>query len=442
MTSRRFAPLFLSQFFSALNDSFLKQSLVLLCLFKIGGAEGAILGTIAGAVLIAPFFILSAFAGDLADKYDKATLARRYKFAKIFAAALAAGGFALQSALMLMIALGLYGSIAALFGPIKYGILPDQLKTEELAGGNALIESGTFLALLAGPVAAGWAAARDQPPTLAMAVIMAIAIACWLSARAILPAPSSAPNLVVARNPWTSTFALIRETKTDKRIWDGTLIVSWFWLAGAVTLSLLPPVVTQVIGGAENVNTLCMLVFAIGVAIGSLLAARFSHVRPNLALVPLGGSVMGICSLALAGSLLGVVKGQDVQWLAFAMSAKGLFVLLEFAGIAIGGGLFVVPSFAAVQSWAAPEKRARVIAVINVLSAAFIVGSSVIVAVFQSVGVSNSLLFLLLGVANLVAAALVLRTWGREGMPASRRPSSHCRRSAASPRCSTSPPDL
>ena len=219
MTSRRFAPLFLTQFFSALNDNFLKQSLVLLCLFKIGGAEGATLGTIAGAVLIAPFFILSAFAGELADKYDKATLARRYKFVEIFAAAFAAGGFALQSVPLLMIALGLYGSIAALFGPIKYGILPDQLKTEELAGGNALIESGTFLAILAGPVAAGWAAARDQPPTFVVVLIMAIAIACWLSARFIPSAPSSAPGLVITRNPWTSTFALIRETRTDEQIW-------------------------------------------------------------------------------------------------------------------------------------------------------------------------------------------------------------------------------
>src|SRR5277367_4056932 len=222
LTSRRFGPLFLTQFLAALNDNFLKQSLVLLCLFKIGGAEGATLGTIAGAVLIAPFFILSAFAGELADKYDKAILARRLKFAEIFAAGFAAGGFARQSVPLLMIALGLYGSIAALFGPIKYGILPDQLKTEELAGGNALIESGTFLAVLAGPVVAGWAAARDQSPVIVVVAIMVIAVACWLCARAIPSSPSSAPGLAITRNPWTSTRTLIRDTKTDKRIWDGT----------------------------------------------------------------------------------------------------------------------------------------------------------------------------------------------------------------------------
>jgi acyl-[acyl-carrier-protein]-phospholipid O-acyltransferase/long-chain-fatty-acid--[acyl-carrier-protein] ligase len=416
MTSRRFAPLFLTQFFSALNDNFLKQSLVLLCLFRIGGAQGAMLGTIAGAVLIAPFFFLSAFAGELADKYDKATLAKRYKFAEIFGAAFAATGFAYQSVPLLMIALGLYGAIAALFGPIKYGILPDQLKTEELAGGNALIESGTFLAILAGPLAAGWAASRDQSPMVVVALIMAIAVACWLSARAIPSSPSSAPDLVITRNPWTTTMELIRDTKHDKRIWDGTLIVSWFWLAGAVTLSLLPPVVTEVIGGAENVNTLCMLVFAIGVAIGSLLAARLSHARPNLALVPLGAIIMGACCLALAWSLTGIAKGEDVRWLAFLSSHEGITLLLEFAGIAIGGGLFVVPSFAAVQSWAAPDKRARVIAVNNVISAAFIVGASVVVALLQGFGLSNAWLFTMLGVGNLAAAYGVLRTWGREGV--------------------------
>ncbi len=416
MTTRRFAPLFLTQFFSALNDNFVKQSLVLLCLFKIGGSQGAMLGTIAGAVLIAPFFFLSAFAGELADKYDKAMLARRYKFAEIFGAAFAAAGFALQSVPLLMVALGFYGAIAALFGPIKYGILPDQLKTEELSGANALIESGTFLAVLAGPVAAGWAAARDQPPMIIVVCVMAIAVACWLSARAIPSSPSSAPDLVIMRNPWTSTMVLVRDIRQDRRIWEGTLIVSWFWLAGAVTLSLLPPVVTQVIGGTENVNTLCMLAFAIGVAIGSLLAARLSHVRPNLALVPVGGIIMGLCCLALAWSLTGIVRGENVEWLGFASSALGALILVEFIGIAIGGGLFVVPSFAAVQSWAPADKRARVIAVNNVISAAFIVASSVLVALMQGHGVGSASLFAMLGVGNLVVTVFVLRTWGREAV--------------------------
>ncbi len=196
--TRRFAPLFWTQLLAALNDNFLKQTLVLLCLFSIGGSAGAMLGTIAGAVLIAPFFLLSAFAGELADKYDKAMLARRMKFAEIFAAAFAAAGYALQSVPLLMIALGLYGVVAALFGPIKYGLLPDLLATEELAAGNALIESGTFLAVLIGPVAAGWAAARGQPPLIVCALMMAVAVACWLASRFI---PAVAPKARDSSSP-------------------------------------------------------------------------------------------------------------------------------------------------------------------------------------------------------------------------------------------------
>jgi acyl-[acyl-carrier-protein]-phospholipid O-acyltransferase/long-chain-fatty-acid--[acyl-carrier-protein] ligase len=416
LTSRRFAPLFFTQFLAALNDNFLKQSLVLLCLFKIGGATGAMLGTIAGAVLIAPFFLFSALAGELADKHDKAMLARRMKFAEIFAAGFAAAGFMLQSVTLLMIALGIYGIIAALFGPIKYGLLPDNLATEELAAGNALIESGTFLAVLIGPVAAGFAAARNQPPALVAVLIMAVAIACWLVSRLIPSVEPGAKDLVITRNPWTSTRHLISETKRDRRIWIGTLIVSWFWLAGAVTLSLLAPVVTQSIGGTENVNTLFMLVFAIGVAIGSLLAARLSHHRPNMALVPMGGVVMALGSLGLALTLIGLARGDDVGALAFAASFPGLATLGAFLAIAVGGGFFVVPSFAAVQAWAAPEKRARVIAVNNVVSAAFIVGSSLAVAGLQYAGASNALLFALLGAGHLIVTALVLRAWGREGV--------------------------
>ena len=151
-----------------------------------------------------------------------------------------------------MVSLGLFGTISALFGPIKYGILPDQLKTRELAAGNALIESGTFAAILIGTIAGGLAAGEDKPPTIVAAIVMAIAVACWLSARMIPATGAAAPDLVVTRNPWTSTLALIRDLKSQKRLWDGTLIVSWFWLVGAVTLSVLPTLVSNVIGGAET----------------------------------------------------------------------------------------------------------------------------------------------------------------------------------------------
>jgi acyl-[acyl-carrier-protein]-phospholipid O-acyltransferase/long-chain-fatty-acid--[acyl-carrier-protein] ligase len=414
MTSRKFAPLFWCQLFSALNDNFVKNALVILIVFTIGGASGGALVTIAGAILIAPFFVLSALGGEVADKYDKALMARRLKFAEIFAAGVAAIGFFLHSVPILMGSLGLFGSISALFGPIKYGILPDQLETKELASANALIESGTFAAILAGTVAGGLVA--GQHPAIVAGAMMAIALACWISARFIPSTIPAAPHLEITRNPWTSTIALVRDLKVEKRLWDGTLIVSWFWLAGAVTLSLLPSLVKDVIGGAEGVITLCLMVFAIGVAIGSMIAASASHVRPNLALVPIGGFVMALFCLDLAWSAHGFVAANDIGAGAFLTAPGSWRLLLDLSLIAIGGGLFVVPSFAAVQAWSAPERRARVIAAGNVISAAFIVASGVVVAALQLAGVSVAALFAGLGVLTLGVTALVMKTWGREGV--------------------------
>jgi acyl-[acyl-carrier-protein]-phospholipid O-acyltransferase / long-chain-fatty-acid--[acyl-carrier-protein] ligase len=416
MTSRRFAALFWTQFFTALNDNFAKNALVILIVFSIQGSSGGALATLAGVILMAPFFVLSALGGELADKYDKALVARRLKFAEIFVACVAAAGFAFQSVPLLMASLGLFGTISALFGPIKYGILPDHLKTQELSAGNALIESGTFAAILIGTVAGGIAAGRDKPPTIVAAIVVAIAVICWLSSRLIPSTGSGAPNLAITRNPWTSTWALIWDLKADKRLWDGTLIVSWFWLAGAVALSLLPTLVEKVVGGVETVFTLCLMVFAIGVAVGSGLAARASHARPNLAVVPIGGFVMALFLLALAWSAHGVARGTDIAPLAFATSANGLHILIDLFGIAIGGGMFVVPSFAAVQAWAAADRRARVIAAVNVVSAAFIVVSGVAVALLQLLGLGVAAIFALLGVATLIVTGLVIKTWGREGV--------------------------
>jgi acyl-[acyl-carrier-protein]-phospholipid O-acyltransferase/long-chain-fatty-acid--[acyl-carrier-protein] ligase len=183
-----------------------------------------------------------------------------------------------------------------------------------------------------------------------------------------------------------------------------------------VTLSLLPSLVEQVIGGAETVFTLCLVIFAVGVAVGSGLAARASHFRPNLAVVPIGGFIMAAFTLALAWSASGVTKGSHLSPLEFAASAEGLRIMIELFGIAVGGGMFVVPSFAAVQAWAPPERRARVIAAVNVISAAFIVVSGVVVAVLQQIGLSLVALFALLGAATLVATVMVVKTWGKEGV--------------------------
>jgi acyl-[acyl-carrier-protein]-phospholipid O-acyltransferase/long-chain-fatty-acid--[acyl-carrier-protein] ligase len=421
MSSRRFAPLFWCQLCSALNDNFLKNALGMLILFGLGGV-GAVSGenagtliTLSGIVFIAPFFILSALGGELADRYDKAYVAQRIRLAEIPIAGIAALGFFLHSVPILFVALGLFGIVAALFGPVKYGILPEKLATAELPAGNALVEGATFLAILVGTIAGGIAVAEAKSPELVVLLILALAVTSWGFAQAIPAAGPAAPALTITRNPWTSTVALLRELRADAKLWGGARIVSWFWVVGFVALSLLPALVKGIIGGSEGVVTLCLAVFTVGIAVGSVLAARASHGRPNLALVPMGALLMGLFCLAIA-SLASVISpgAEPIGPAALLASPAGLALLAALCGLAVAGGLFIVPSFAAVQAWAPVDRRARVIAGVNVLNAAYMVAAGGVVAALQGFGVGIGAIFTLLGVLTFACMVLVAHAWGTE----------------------------
>ena len=421
MRSRRFAPLFWCQLCSALNDNFLKNALGMLILFGLGGvgaSSGENAGTLialSGIVFIAPFFILSALGGELADRYDKAFVAQRIRLAEMPVALIAALGFYFHSVPILFVALGLFGVVAALFGPVKYGILPEKLATAELPAGNALVEGATFLAILAGTIAGGVAVAQAQSADVVVLLILALAVASWLFARAIPAAGPAAPDLAITRNPWTSTMALLGEVRGDRKLWGGARIVSWFWVVGFVALTLLPTLVKGVIGGSEGVVTLCLAVFTVGIAVGSVLAARASHGRPNLALVPMGALLMGLFALAIASIASVISPGPaPIGPAAVLASPAGLALLVAFCGLAVAGGLFIVPSFAAVQAWAPVDRRARVIAAVNVLNAAYMVVAGGIVAALQAAGIGVGVIFAALGVLSFACMALIARAWGTE----------------------------
>jgi len=415
MSSRRFAPLFWAQFFAALNDNVLKNALVIILLYGAATSHGDALVTVAGAVFIFPFFILSGLGGEIADKYVKSAVARRLKFAEIFVAAFAAGGFFLHSVPLLFTALALFGVVAALFGPVKYAILPDQLSVGELATGNALVEGATFMAILIGTIAGGQLVAGSSHMGWVSLTVILLAVVSWGFASRIPHTAPSAPDLAITANPWTSTFHLLKTLYANQRLWDGMVVVSWFWLVGAVVLSLLPALVKDIVGGSEGVVTLCLAIFTIGIAVGSLLAAHFSHMRPNLALVPIGAIIMGLVGLDLAWAIAHTVHGTGIAPAAFAASFAGLRLLIDFALFAIGGGLFVVPSFAAVQAWSAPTERARVIASGNILQAAFMVAGSIFVALLQAGGLAIGWIFLGLAIASFGAAWFALVKWRKEG---------------------------
>ena len=421
MTSRRFAPLFWCQLCSALNDNFLKNALAMLVLFGFAGS-GALAGehaptliTMSGVVFIAPFFFLSGLGGELADRYDKARVAQSIRLGEILVASVAALGFFLHSVAILFLALALFGIVAALFGPVKYGLLPEKLETAELPAGNALVEGATFLAILIGTIAGGVAISQAKSAELVVGVIVALAVASWLFARAIPYTGPAAPGIGITRNPWRSTVALLRELKADRRLWSGAQIVSWFWVVGFVALSLLPTLVKKILGGSEGVVTLCLAVFTLGIAVGSLLAARASHGRPNLGLVPLGAFLMGTFALAIAfiASMM-EPAAQPFGPADFMGSGTGILLAGALFGLAVAGGLFIVPSFAAVQSWAPPDRRARVIAAVNILNSAYMLGGGAIVAGLQAAGVSTAILFAALGALSLLVVPLVVRAWGTE----------------------------
>jgi len=416
MSSRRFAPLFGAQFCSALNDNVLKNALVIMLLYGATAGRGDAMVTVAGAVFIFPFFILSGLGGELADKYVKSVVARRLKFAEIFAAAFAAAGFFQHSVPLLFAALALFGIVAALFGPVKYAMLPDQLTVGELATGNALVEGATFMAILIGTIAGGLFVAGSTHMAYVSSAVVLLALLSWGFASRIPATPPSAPELAITANPWTSTVRLLRSLYGEPRLWDGMVIVSWFWLAGAVVLSLLPALIKGAVGGTEGVVTLCLAIFAIGIAGGSLFAAQLSHVRPNLALVPIGAIVMGVAGLDLAWAIGHTAAGTEITPAAFAGSLGGLHVIADFAVFAFGGGLFVVPSFAAVQAWSAPSERARVIAAGNIPQAGFMVAGSLFVALLQAAGLAVSWIFFGLAIACFGSAWFVLGKWGKEGV--------------------------
>ncbi len=410
MTSRRFAPLFWTQFFSAFNDNFVRNMLAMLILFRLGEEKSGTLVTLAVALFILPSIFLSALGGQIADSHDKALIARRLKFAEIFVQMIAAAGFFFASLYLLYAALFGLGVIAALFGPIKYGILPDHLETRELTAGNALVEGATFLAILLGLIAGGYAASHHSSPTFIVAQLMIVAMACWGASRFIPATGVGAPGLKVERNIIASSVALVGEIKTQRNIWVGGLAVSWFWMTGAVALSLVPVIVKHRIGGGIDVETAISALFAIGIAVGSLVAAAISHGRILLLPVPVAAVIMGAFLIDLGFATLGLPKASTEIGLGeFFRSATGVRLIIDIIGVSAAGGLFVVPAFAAVQAWAGEDRRARVVAAVNIVTSLFIVAGTLIAGALQFAHVSEPALFILLGVLNFGAAWWLFR---------------------------------
>ena len=411
MTSRRFAPLFWCQFFSAFNDNFVRNMLAMLILFRFGGEDSSTKILIASMAFVLPAIPLSALGGEIADSHDKALIARRLKLAEIGVQMIAAAGFVFSSLTLLYVALFGLGCIAALFGPIKYGILPDHLRREELVPANALVEGATFAAIIGGLIVGGFAAAEGRSAASVVAQLTVVALACYAAARFIPPTGVGAPGLKVHWNVVASTARIIGELRADSREWVAALATGWFWTVGIVTLSLVPVIIKSRTGGGIDVEIAINLVFAIGVAVGSLGAAGLSHGRIEIAPAPFLLIVLAALAIDLGlATNSAVPASREVPLGAFFTSGLGLRVAIELFLYSAAAGLFVVPLFAAIQAWAGEERRARVVGAVNALSYLMMVaGSLATMLLLQLLRLSEPMALVVLGLANIAAALYLFR---------------------------------
>jgi len=386
--ARRFAPLFIRQFLSAFNDNFVKNALVLLILYRIGQAQGAALVSLAGAIFITPFFLLSALGGELADKYDKTMIARRLSLAEIAIAGIAAAGFALSSIETLFFAMFLFGVTAALFGPVKYGILPDHLTREELPAGNALVEGATFLAILGGTITGGFVL-HERGVTLFAGGVICFAILACIAAWQIPATRRGAPDLRIDPNIFASTLRLLRLLRNEPPLWRLAGVTSLFWLFGSIAISLLPQIVTERLHGADSLLTIHLAIFAVAIALGSGLAAFLLDGRIVLLPTVFGAAIIGFATGDLALAFWLNAPPSDPGLLppaAYFDQATAIRAAIDLGLAALAGGLMIVPAFAAIQVQSPIAERARIIAAVNVHNAAFMALGGVMVAGFQSAG--------------------------------------------------------
>ena len=408
LSTRRFAPLFVTQFLGAFNDNVFKNALIIFITFSVVEsirAQSASLVTLAAGVFILPFFLFSASAGQLADKLEKSSLIQRVKLAEIVIMGLALVGFWWGDVWVLIGILFLMGTQSSLFGPLKYSILPQHLAHRELTAGNALVQMGTFLAILLGTMLGGFVVAIEGVGvSVVCAIVMTLAILGWLASRAIPPAESANPSLRFEWNIIAQTYRIIGYAREDRLVFASVLGIAWFWFVGATFLQLLPTFTRDVLGGGPRVVTVMLSAFSIGIGIGSLVCAGLSRGRIELRLVPLGAVGLGLFTIGVyfLGQAASPTPGGELGLAEFAASPRNRWVFIDLMLIAVSGGLYVVPLMALIQSRARTDKRARVIAANNVLNAMFMVISALLTLWLLSLGRSADEILLIAGIASLV----------------------------------------
>jgi 1-acyl-sn-glycerol-3-phosphate acyltransferase len=409
---RRFAPFFGVQFLGALNDNVFKQALVILLAFQTTSfttLRSDTLQNLAQALFVLPFFLFSATAGQFADKYEKSRLITITVAIELAVMALGAAGFFMKNLELLLVSLFLGGVQSTLFGPVKYAILPQALDQSELVGGNGLVESGTSVAILAGMMLGGWLIIQPGWGITGVAFItMGISAAGIALSRLIPKAPAADPGLVIDWNPVSATWRNLRFATHNRTVFLSILGVSWFWFIGSMLVTQFPNLTKNVLGATESVVTLLLIVFSVGIGIGSLLCERLSGHKVEIGLVPFGSIGITLFGIDLFLSASGH-PAAPVGAFAFARDPANWRLLADLALIGVFGGFYIVPLYALIQSRSEPAHRSRIIAANNILNAVFMVVAALIaIGLFQA-GLTIPQLILVIALFN-AAVALYIYT--------------------------------
>ncbi len=407
----RFGPFFMTQFFGAFNDNVFKNALFILIAFQTsyaGSDSSNLLINLAAILFILPFFFFSAIAGQIADRFEKSSLIRKIKIAEILIMFLAAIGFYSKNVPLLLLALFLMGTQSSLFGPIKYSIIPQHLEKHELVGGNAIVETGTFAAILIGTMLGGiLIGIATEFKMLVSYTIIILACLGYLSSLKIPKAEATDPNLKINWNPFLETFRNLSSLRENRIVFHSVLGVSWFWFLGATYITQLPNFTRLSIGANEQVVTLFLALFCIGIGIGSLLCERLSNHTIELGLVPIGSIGLTIFGIDVFFAAHMQNTTHLVGFQEFITNKQNWRLILDIFLIGVSGGIYIVPLYALIQTRSKAQRRSRVIAGNNILNAIFIVSSGLYAIFLLNSGLTIPQLFLVAAILNAVVAVYI-----------------------------------
>lgn len=409
LLERRFLPYFGAQALGAFNDNLLKNALVLVATFhtaQYARVDPELLVNLSGGLFILPYVLFSGLAGQLADRFDKALVLRIVKAVEIAIMGVAAFGFVTHNLTLLLVTLFLMGTHSTFFAPAKYGLLPEVLRPSELIGGNAMVEMGTFLAILFGTLGAGLLAVSGDDTKIAISLLV-IAVAGFAASLAIPHLAPAAPNTRIDWNPWTSTWSNIAAARESRSVFLGVLGLSWFWFYGALVLAQLPVYCRYVLNGGEQVITVMLVVFSLGVGVGSLLCERLSGRKVEIGLVPFGSIGLTLFALDLALASPSHPAAQVLTASTFLAQPGSLRILIDLAGIGLFGGFYVVPLYAMVQQRARPDALSRIIGANSIINSLFMVAAALFGAAMLAAGLTIPQLLLVTALLNAAVAAYI-----------------------------------